>query len=131
MVIITADVKKNVSNSINEIHLIRLLFGNPLILALIIILIILFIFTILFYKIDCNDITYMKQSKMIIYSYIILLISIFINNSILIYDYNKINEINNLNKFNNLPNNINNANIISSNINKLDEPLDIEHFLSN
>ena len=142
MPFILSDAKKNISNSINDNSTIRQLFGNPIILSLIIIILIVCIFTIQIYNLGFDDITLVKQSKLVIYTYIIILISIIINNSIILSDCKKIIQIDKNNLYTNLesPSDINiitNNKVIGNgelNIDNLDLPtigkLDIDHFLN-
>jgi hypothetical protein len=112
MSIVTSDVKKNINNYFNNNDTVKLLFGNPVILSLIIILLILFIFSIQVYN-NSDPYTYTKQSKIIIYTYIIIFVCIIINNSILLNDFNNLSKLGGYDKFISLPND--NPNFISSN----------------
>lgn len=140
MPIILSDTKKNLSNSINNNNTIRSIFGNPIILSLIIIIIILCIFTIQIYN-TSDEVTVGKQSKLIIYSYIVILISIIMNNSIILYDCNKELQKDNNNLFDSIPTpeeiKIIPSNITGSGVQKTEslnlpeiEKLDIDEFLN-
>jgi len=89
MAIILSDAKTNIYKSINESNTIRSLFGNPLVLSLIIVLLVLCIFTVQIYSVGYDNLCFIKQTKIIIYIYIISLICLCINNSIILYDCNK------------------------------------------
>jgi hypothetical protein len=144
MPFILSDTKDNIYNSINDNDTVRNLFGNPIIMSLIIIVLILCIFTIQIYNTDFDDITFIKQSKVIIYTYIVVLISVIINNSIILHDCKKLIKTDKNNLYTNLeqPSDLN---IISSNkignselnidsIYNLDLPsvgkLDVQQFLN-
>jgi len=147
MPFILSDTKNNIYNSINDNNTIRSLFGNPIIISLIIIILILCIFTIQIYNVNYDDINFIKQSKLIIYTYLIILISIVINNSIILYDCKKLIQNDKNELYTNLKNpdgdeiNIISSNIVTgngelnnNNISNLDLPmvgkLDVEHFLN-
>ena len=135
MPIVISDSKQRIYNSINDNKHIRVIFGNPLVMSIVVVLVIVCIFIIQLYGNKFENIGYVKKSKIAIYAYIVILVSIFINNSIILYDCNKNKDYEQTKIYTNLenpsnPNIISSNNIMGSGIFNNTDKLDINEFLN-